>query len=154
MSREVGAFKRPRSPERPARPTRPRYVLIVAAGFALSLAYLWGRNQTLVAWSRIESLNRSKEALQRTVDRLELDMIALRSSDRIVAMARERLDLDFPVQPIPTLAVVPEAANRGPSVWTYMENAFVIAVEGMQRRLSPTARAHEIAADPDTTGGT
>ncbi len=128
-------------------------MVIVAAGFVIALAYLWGMNQTLALHSRIETLQESKGALQRTVDRLELEMIEMRSSDRVVELARRRLGLDFPERPVQILAVAPEAARRGPSLWTYMENAFVIAVEGIQHHLSPAAHAREVSAVPDTTRG-
>jgi hypothetical protein len=127
--------------------------VLVAAGFLICLAYLWGRDETLSQHGRIVALEQSRDALQRTVDRLDLEMIGLRSSDHVVELARQRLDLDFPEQPVQILAVAPEAANRGPSLWTYMENAFVIAVEGVQRHMSSDVHAREVSALPDTTGG-
>ena len=154
MSGRIIRARSPGSRRRPARPSRPRYVVLVAVGFLVCLAYLWGRDQTLARHSRIGALHQTRDALQRTVDRLELEMIELRSSDRVVELARERLGLDFPDQPIQILAVAPEAANRGPGLWTYMENAFAIAVEGVQRHLSPDAHAREVSALPDTSGGT
>ncbi len=153
MSRTTARSGRLRTRQGPARPSRPRYVVLVAAGFLICLAYLWGRDETLSQHGRIVALEQSRDALQRTVDRLDLEMIGLRSSDHVVELARQRLDLDFPEQPVQILAVAPEAANRGPSLWTYMENAFVIAVEGVQRHMSSDVHAREVSALPDTTGG-
>ena len=137
----------------PTRPVPPRLLLVAAASFLIALAYLWGREQTLASARRVETLRGTQEALQRSVDRLELEMSVVHSSDRIVELARQRLGLDFPNEPIRTIAVAPAPGRRGPDIWTYVENAVVMAVEGMQRHLSPEAQARERSALPDTTGG-
>ncbi len=127
-------------------------MLLLCAGLVICLGYLWGQNETLSAARRVEDLTRTKEALQRNVDRLVMEMAGRHTGEQVVELARERLGLDFPEEPIRTLAVAPAASGSGPSVWTYMENALVMAVEGMQQHLSPSADARE-AAEPDTTGG-
>jgi cell division protein FtsL len=139
-------------PGKPVRSAPSRFLLLLCVGLISCLAYLWGQNQTLSAARRVEDLTQAKEALQRSVDRLALEMAGRHSSERVIELARERLGLEFPAEPIQTLAVAPAASGRGPSVWTYMENALVMAVEGMQQHLSPSADARE-AAPPDTTGG-
>ena len=151
MNRRSKDTPRKRRPSNPARRAPSRFLLLLSAGLVLSLAYLWGMNQTLSAARRVDELKQTKEALQRSVDRLALEMAGRYSSERVVELARERLGLEFPEEPIRTLAVAPAASGRGPSVWMYMENALVLAVEGMQQYLSPSADARE-TAPPDTTG--
>jgi hypothetical protein len=137
----------------PSFPARSRTVLVAGAVFLIAMAYLWGRDRTLAAARRVETSRQAMEVLQRRVDRLELEVTAGLASDRIVEQARARLGLDFPDAPIPVIAVRPARGEGGPDVWTYVENALVMAVEGLERHLSPAAEASEVPARPDTSGG-
>jgi len=134
-------------------PVRSRTVLVAAAAFLIAIVYLWGRDQTLAIARVVAENHQAMEVLQRRVDRLELEVTEQRSSEQIVELARERLGLDFPNAPIPVIAVLPAQGEGGPDVWTYVENALVMAVEGIERHLSPSAEASEAAALPDSTGG-
>jgi len=108
-------------------------------------------NRTLELAGEVEQLQRQRDAVRRKVDHLALQLAEARRSRTVVREASQRLDMRFPSEQLPVLAVQPEAVRGGPSLWTYMENALVMAAEGLQRHLSPEAMARE--AVPDSTGG-
>lgn len=151
MRRGGSSRERGRTPARPTHAGRGRAVLVIAAGVGLCLAYLGGMNRTLELAGEVEQLQRQRDAVRRKVDHLALELAEARRSRTVVREASERLDMRFPSEQLPVLAVQPEAVRGGPSLWTYMENALVMAAEGLQRHLSPEAMAREAA--PDSTGG-
>ncbi|MFO7768113.1 MAG: hypothetical protein R6W82_04030 [bacterium] len=138
---------RGRTPARPSRTGRGRVLLVIAAGVGLCLAYLGGMNRSLELAGEVEGLRRERDAVRRKVDHLSLRLAEARRGHTVVEEARGRLGMQFPSEQIPVLAVQPGAARGGPSLWTYMENALVMAAEGLQRHLSPEAMAREAAPD-------
>ncbi len=129
-----------------------RIGLLLGGAFIVALAYLMGMNRTLEQAARLEALQERCEAVEREVERLQLDVAAELAGERVVALARERLGMDFPVGSVERLAVLPEACGSGGGLRTYFENAFAIALEGVGRTLVPVAFARE-TAPPDTSGG-
>lgn len=120
--------------------------------FLFALAYLGGMNRTLYLAGRVESLSQEYEALRRNVDLLELQIWEERRGGRVVELARERLGMDFPEGNMEILAVQPAATRSGPSLRTYLGNAFAMALEGVGRGINPSARAGE-AVPPDSSRG-
>ena len=120
-------------PARPSRTGRGRVVLIIAASVGLCLAYLGGMNRTLELAGEVEQLRRDRDAVRRKVDHFALRLAEERNGRAVVDRAQEHLDMHFPDQQLPVLAVQSGAVRGGPSVWTYMENALVMAAEGLHR---------------------
>lgn len=154
MSRQRPSIDRSGARRSSPRGKDGRGIYLLSLLFLFAIVYLWGREQTLAAASQLETLQDQHEVLQREVDRLELEMADLRGSGHVVEEAL-RLGLVFPDRPIEVIAVSPVPTGPRPSVWTYLENALVMAVEGLQGQLSPRAWAREVAPSvtlPDTTG--
>ena len=154
MSRKRPSIERSGARRSSPRGRDRRGIYLLTLVFLFALVHLWGREQTLEAAGRLETLQVEHEGLQREVDRLELEMADLRGSGHVVEEAL-RLGLVFPDSPIEVIAVSPVPTGPRPSVWTYLENALVMAVEGLQGQLNPRAWAREIApsaALPDSTG--
>ncbi len=129
-----------------------RIALAVGTTFLVCLFYLMGMNRTLELAARLERVQSECEAAERAVERLELELSAQLASERIVALARERLGLEFPAGGMETLAVLPEACGRSGDVGTYLKNAFAITLEGLERHLAPTAWARQTTL-PDSGRG-
>ncbi|MFC1500778.1 penicillin-binding transpeptidase domain-containing protein, partial [Candidatus Zixiibacteriota bacterium] len=152
MNRSTNRKNRPNKPESPSRFSGGRMGLLTALGFVWCLLYLSGMNRTLYLASEVESLQQDFEAVQRIVDRLELEVLEERRGERVVELARQRLGMDFPLAQTEVLAVLPAAIRKGRSLRTYLQNAFAMTVEGVQRQLYPSARAGE-PAKADSSGG-
>ncbi len=152
MSRNTNRKNHRKKPERPTRFSGSRMGLLTALGFAWCLLYLGGMNRTLYLAGQVESLQQEFEAIQRVVDRLELEVLEERRGERVVELARQRLDMEFPLGQTEVLAVLPAAIRKGRSLRIYLENAFAMTVEGIERQLYPSARAGEPAAS-DSSGG-
>lgn len=152
MSRNTNQMNRRIHAERPSRLSGSRMGLLTALGFVWCLLYLGGMNQTLYLAGQVESLQQEYEAIQRVVDRLALEVLEERRGEWVVELARQRLNMDFPLGQTEILAVLPAAIRKGRSLRTYLENAFAMTVEGIERQLYPSARAGEPAAS-DSSGG-
>lgn len=152
MSRRRKKSARLRWPQSPVKSSPGRLGLSIAVLFLFSLAHLSGMNRTLVLAQRVEELQKSCEELQRSVDRLTLEIAQESGGGRVVELARRRLGMVFPEEQTEVLAVLPAATSRGGSPWMYFENALVIATESIQRQLSSSAQAQEEAV-PDSSGG-
>jgi cell division protein FtsL len=152
VSRRPRQMNRLRRPETPSRASGRRMGLLIALGFICSLLYLGGMNRTLYLAGQVETLQQEYEAIQRIVDRLELEVLEEHRGERVVELARQRLGMEFPPGGTEVLAVLPAATRKGRSVRTYLENAFAMTIEGVERRLYPSARAGEPAL-PDSSGG-
>jgi hypothetical protein len=139
-------------PEQPSRPLGGRAGLAIALAFLCCLIYLSGMNRTLQLAGEVESLRQDYEAVQRLVDRLELEILEEHRGAHVVELARERLGMEFPLGQTEILAVLPAATRKRRSFGTWLENAFAMTVEGIERRLYPVARAGEPAL-PDSSGG-
>jgi cell division protein FtsL len=127
---------------------------LIVLGFICCLLYLGGMNRTLDLAVQVETLQQEYEALQRTVDRLELEVLTECSGQRVIELARQRLGMEFPSGRTETLAVLPTATRKGRSIRTYLENALAMTIEGVERRLYPSARAGEpVAAGSSTRAG-
>ncbi len=127
-------------------------VLLIGLVFICCLLYLGGMNRTLFLAGQVEALQQEYEAIQRVVDRLELEVLEEQRGERVVELARQRLGMEFPQGRTDILAVLPAVTRKRRSVRTYLENAFAMTIEGVERRLYPSARAGEPAL-PDSSGG-
>ena len=128
---------------------------MILAAVLLGLLYLGGMNRTLQLAHEVDRLRRQADVLQRRVDRLALDLAQEQRSQRVVELARLRLGMTFPPQPMEVLAVAPASKSVRHSVWAYLENALVLTVEGLQRQLNPAVQAqHDTPeSDPADPGG-
>lgn len=153
MSRKREPLTRRTWPQDPVRLSRGRRLsLSIAALFLLSLIHVHGMNRTLVLADRVKELHRACEALQRSVDRLGLEIAEDNRGGRVIELAGQRLGMVFPEGQTAVLAVLPAATRRGGSFWTYVENAFVMAAKSLQRHLGSSAQAGQ-AAVADSSGG-
>jgi len=138
--------------ENPVKPSTGRLGLVLIAAFLLCLAHLNGINRTLELAQRVKDMQKSCDELQRSVDRLTLEIAEESGGGRVVELARQRLGMIFPQSQMEVLAVLPAATRRGGSPWTYVENALAMAAESLQHQLSPSAKAREVTT-PDSSRG-
>ena len=141
-----------RSKENPVKVSTGRFGVVLIAVFLLCLAHLNGMNRTLELAQRVEDMQKACDELQRSVDRLTLEIAEESGGGRVVELARQRLGMIFPHVQTKVLAVLPSATSRGGSPWTYIENALAMAAESLQPHLSPSVQAREITA-PDSSRG-
>ena len=141
-----------RRKENPVKVSTGRLGMVLIAVFLLCLAHLNGMNRTLELAQRVEDMQKSCEELQRSVDRLTLEIAEESGGGRVVELARQRLGMIFPQVQTEVLAVLPAATGRGGSPWTYIENALAMAAESLQHQLSPSAQTREVTA-PDSSKG-
>jgi cell division protein FtsL len=141
-----------RRKENPVKVSTGRLGVVLIAVFLLCLAHLNGMNRTLELAQHVEDMQKACDELQRSVDRLTLEIAEESGGGRVVELARQRLGMIFPQAQTEVLAVLPAATRRGGSPWTYIENALAMASESLQHQLSPSAQAREVTA-PDSSRG-
>ena len=99
-----------RQRERPRKrgPSARIFILVAFTAFVLTLAYLWLYIEVGDTLREVQALSRREQELSQEVDELQAAVARLSSPDRITRVARNELEMIFPL-PEATVVTLPKS---------------------------------------------